>query len=162
MQFQVPQFIEIEDKVFGPFTFKQFIYMLGAAAALYIPFKFWGVYVMMFTGAPVAVFALALAFAKVNGRPFIFMAESYVSFLFSGKLYLWRHKDKAVHAQVVAQASGGRGIIVPTLSQSKLKDLAWALDVREIQKPAVGQKSRDNPESGDRSSERGEKLEVGR
>jgi len=36
MQFRVPQFLDIEDKVFGPFTFKQFGYMLGAIAFAYI------------------------------------------------------------------------------------------------------------------------------
>ncbi|TSC80302.1 MAG: hypothetical protein G01um101429_152 [Parcubacteria group bacterium Gr01-1014_29] len=28
-QFQVPQFIEVEDKIFGPLTTKQFFYLLG-------------------------------------------------------------------------------------------------------------------------------------
>ncbi|MFA6006554.1 MAG: PrgI family protein [Candidatus Paceibacterota bacterium] len=138
MQFQVPQFIEIEDKVFGPFTFKQFIYMLGAVAALYIPFKFWGIYIAAFTGGPIAVLALALAFAKINGRPFVYIAESYVKYFFSGKLYLWKHKDKAIQTKVIEEKSATRGMIVPTLSQNKLKDLAWSLDVREIQKPKVG------------------------
>src|SRR3990172_12458701 len=36
MQFQVPQFIEIEDKIFGPLTFKQFIYVAGGAGACYL------------------------------------------------------------------------------------------------------------------------------
>ena len=30
MQFQVPQFIETEDKIVGPFTLRQFIYVAGA------------------------------------------------------------------------------------------------------------------------------------
>ena len=47
MQFQVPQFIEIEDKIFGPLTFKQFIYLAGGVGAsivlwLYIPYKIIG------------------------------------------------------------------------------------------------------------------------
>jgi len=138
MQFQVPQFIEIEDKVFGPFTFKQFIYMLGAAAALYIPFKFWGIYVAAATGGPIAIFALALAFAKVNGRSFVFIAEASVKYFFASKLYLWKHKDKAIQTQLAAENSVPRGVAVPTLSQNKLKDIAWSLDVRELQKPQVG------------------------
>ncbi len=140
MQFQVPQFIEIEDKVFGPFTFKQFIYLLGAVACLYIPFKFWGVYVAVFTGGPFAAFALALAFAKINGRAFIFTAEAYAKYFTSHKLYLWKHKDKAVQTQMAEEKTVSRSMIVPTLSQNKLKDLAWALDVREISggKPQVG------------------------
>jgi len=36
MQFQVPQFIEVEDKIFGPLTFKQFVYMAGGAGLAYL------------------------------------------------------------------------------------------------------------------------------
>ena len=31
MRFEVPQFVDIEDKIFGPLTFKQFIYIAGGA-----------------------------------------------------------------------------------------------------------------------------------
>jgi len=152
MQFQIPQFIEIEDKVFGPFTFKQFIYLMGAVAVLYIPFKFWGLYVAIITGGPFAAFALALAFAKVNGRPFAFVAESGIKYLFSHKLYLWRHKDKVSGGGASRLANAGMNedtntidgikgkMRVPVLSQNKLKDIAWSLDIRTIQnqKPEVG------------------------
>lgn len=140
MQFQVPQFIEIEDKVFGPFTFKQFVYLLGAVASLYIPYRFWGLYVGVLVGGPIAAFALALAFAKINSRPFVFIAESAVKYFFSHKLYLWKHKDKKVETKVLSETAMPRGVAVPTLSQNKLKDIAWALDVREIKKPVVGKK----------------------
>lgn len=36
MQFQVPQFIEVEDKIFGPLTFKQFVYIAGGVALMYL------------------------------------------------------------------------------------------------------------------------------
>ncbi len=34
MRFEVPQFIDVEDKIFGPFTFKQFLYLAGGAGLL--------------------------------------------------------------------------------------------------------------------------------
>ena len=40
MQFQVPQFIEIEDKIIGPFTVKQFIYLVGGAGMDFIILKY--------------------------------------------------------------------------------------------------------------------------
>jgi hypothetical protein len=33
MEYQVPQFIEVEDKIFGPLTWKQFIYWVGVLAS---------------------------------------------------------------------------------------------------------------------------------
>ncbi|NCT02072.1 PrgI family protein, partial [Candidatus Parcubacteria bacterium] len=29
MRFEVPQFIEVEDKIFGPLTWRQFLYLSG-------------------------------------------------------------------------------------------------------------------------------------
>ena len=39
MQFQVPQFIEVEDKIFGPLTFKQFVYVAGGAGLAYLVWR---------------------------------------------------------------------------------------------------------------------------
>ena len=44
MQFQVPQFIEVEDKIFGPLTFKQFVYVLGGAGACYLLWRVLPIY----------------------------------------------------------------------------------------------------------------------
>ena len=40
MRFQVPQFIEVEDKIFGPLTFKQFVYVTGGVGLAVILFLF--------------------------------------------------------------------------------------------------------------------------
>ena len=44
MQYQLPQFIDIEDKIVGPLTFKQFIYIAGGAGICFIAYRllpFW-------------------------------------------------------------------------------------------------------------------------
>ena len=40
MDYQVPQFIEVEDKLVGPLTFKQFVYLAGGAGICVILFVF--------------------------------------------------------------------------------------------------------------------------
>ena len=47
MQFQVPQFIEVEDKIFGPLTFKQFVYVAGGAGAAYLFWRILPVYLSL-------------------------------------------------------------------------------------------------------------------
>ncbi len=42
MQFKVPQFLDIEDKIFGPFTFREFVYLAGAAGLCYVFYKWFG------------------------------------------------------------------------------------------------------------------------
>lgn len=91
MQFRIPQFLDIEDKVFGPFTVKQFGYLLGAVAFAYIFWKlisikiFAIIFIFIFSGT-----FLALAFVKINDRPFINILEAAYKFLLKNKTYVWK------------------------------------------------------------------------
>lgn len=132
MQFQVPQFIEVEDKIFGPLTFKQFVYIAGGAGACYIFARI----LPMFIAAPLILvtggFAAALAFFKLNGRPFISALEHAFFFFMHTKLYLWSNKRKVSGTKATVATSSGRpAVYVPKLSDSKLHDLAWSLDIKE-------------------------------
>ena len=40
MQFQVPQFLDVEDKIIGPFTIKQFLYLAGGVGLGYLCIRF--------------------------------------------------------------------------------------------------------------------------
>lgn len=138
LNFQVPQFIEIEDKIFGPLTFKQFVYVTGGAGLcfmiwVYMPFKFLAILLIL----PVLGLALALAFYKVNNRPFILSLEAAFRYALTHKLYIWKHslpgagdKNGGENGNLPTAAMP-RGLVVPKLSDSKLKDLAWSLDIRE-------------------------------
>lgn len=129
MQYQVPQFIEIEDKIFGPLTFKQFAYVVGGGAMCFLAFKFLPIYISILIIIPVGGFSLALAFYKVNNRPFILTVESAVKFFFSKKLYLW-HKATRSASQVADVVPVNKDLI-PKLSESKLKKLTWSLDIND-------------------------------
>jgi PrgI family protein len=44
MRFEVPQFIEIEDKIFGSLSWRQFLYLsggVGMAVVIFLPFPIW-------------------------------------------------------------------------------------------------------------------------
>ena len=93
MRFQIPQFIEVEDKIFGPFTFKQFVYLAGGAGAgimLYILLPF---FIFILTAGPIAALAAGLAFYPVNNRPFSVFLESAVRYIMSSRLYLWKKRE---------------------------------------------------------------------
>ena len=76
MRFQVPQFIDVEDKIFGPFTLKQFIYMAGGASVAVVAVVFLGPFFGLVISLPIVVLAAALAFYKINNRPFVNTLES--------------------------------------------------------------------------------------
>jgi hypothetical protein len=136
MRFQVPQFIEIEDKIFGPLTFKQFIYIAGSIGLAIIFFTFLPTFIAILISLPVVGFGAMLAFYKVNGKPFINTVESAVKYFLGSKLYLWKKVDRAPVAKT-PEARAAEQVYVPKLSQSKLKDLAWSLDVTANQNPVT-------------------------
>ncbi len=139
MRFQVPQFIEVEDKIFGPLTFKQFIYVGGGVGACALLFMLLPKFLAILLSIPVAVFAAALAFYKMNGKPFIFIVESYIKYLLGNKLYLWKKETKKIDSKqyAVNRDRPLEQVYVPKLSESKLKDLTWSLDINENRNPVT-------------------------
>lgn len=132
MQFQVPQFIEVEDKVFGPLTFKQFVYMGGGLGGAYLIWRVLPSYLAIPLGLGVAGFAFSLAFLQVNGRPLIIGVESAFYYFLRGKLYLWNNARKTEQATIMKTvAPQVSASYVPKLSESRLHDLSWSLDINE-------------------------------
>jgi hypothetical protein len=132
MQFQVPQFIEVEDKIFGPLTFKQFVYVAGGAGAAYLLFRVFPIYVAAPLIAGVGGLAAALAFIQWNGRPFILALENAVYFYLRTKLYLWNNTaKKPVLKAARLNSKASSEVYIPKLSDSRLHELAWSLDIKE-------------------------------
>lgn len=90
MQFQVPQLIDIEDKIIGPLTLKQFLYLGGGAMAVAFLWSVLTLGAFIIVAAPVIALALSLAFYKINGRPFVNFLNSFITYSVKPKLYLWK------------------------------------------------------------------------
>ncbi|MFA6269667.1 MAG: PrgI family protein [Candidatus Paceibacterota bacterium] len=132
MRFQIPQFIDVEDKIFGPFTLKQFIYLAGGASVAVVGVVFFGIFFGLLIASPIVVLALALAFYKVNNRPFVNIMESAFRYFLKDKLYIWHKKEPEEESgENASNTNKFSSLIVPNLSQSKLKDLNWELDVKK-------------------------------
>mgnify|MGYP001618974873 CR=1 FL=1 len=132
MQFQVPQFIDVEDKIIGPFTIKQFLYLAGGLGMAYLSYRFipW---IGIILGLCIAGFGGALAFYKFNNKPSIFLMESAFHYILSSRFYVWRRKEK--QAETVLNLNNFKpvrhetGLAMKTVS-SKLSDLAWSIEVQ--------------------------------
>ena len=137
MEYQVPQFIEVEDKIIGPLTLKQFIYIAGAGGLCVIFFFYLPLVVALALSAPVVAFAAALAFYKVNGKPFIAMLEAGFNYYTSAKLFLWKHSEpKAAQTSAASAAAAATDTAAraprgtPKLTRGRLAELAWSLDIK--------------------------------
>lgn len=134
MRYQVPQFIEVEDKIFGPLTLKQGIYLAGGAGISFVIYRLLPLpfFIKIVPVVIICVFAIALAFGKVHQRfPFIYIVEAALKYFFGAKLYIWKKVDKTPAHQSQEEAKQYASIMVPKISNSKLKDLSWSLDIKE-------------------------------
>lgn len=141
MQFRVPQFIEIEDKIFGPFTFRQFVYLAGGAGLAFLFYKALPIWISPLFIIPIVGFAVALAFYKINNKPFIMVVEAFLRYAVANKLYIWKKGVRKPEAkkEEAAAPDAGAGAFVPKLSDSRLKDLSWSLDVIDLNKTKGGE-----------------------
>lgn len=137
MQFKVPQFLEIEDKIFGPFTFRQFIYLAGGAGMCFVLYEMLG---FLWGALPIlalAGFALMLAFYRPNNKPFIGMLEAGFKFVFQNKLYIWKRRRLKAGSREEEGSEDKTEALYQSgakLTGSKLRDLAWSLDVLDLKK----------------------------
>ncbi|MFA6520117.1 MAG: PrgI family protein [Candidatus Paceibacterota bacterium] len=141
MQFKVPQFLEIEDKIFGPFTFREFIYLAGGAGLCFVLYKLLGLLLGIIPILIIGGFSLALTFYRPNNKPFINMIESGVKFLSQSKLYIWKKQTEEKKGSRAGQSVGSDKEKIRMMSSSglkldgsKLRDLAWSLDVLDSSK----------------------------
>lgn len=137
MEYQVPQFIEIESKVVGTLTLRQFIYIAGGAGLCIVFFTYLQIIIALLLSAPVIALAVTLSFYKVNGKPFIEMMEAAFNYYTHSKLFLWKHREASVserNAAAATAAAADKAALTsdttPKLTRGKLSELAWSLDVQ--------------------------------
>lgn len=131
MQFRVPQFIDIEDKILGPLTWKQAAYCLGAAGVTYISLRFTGSKLLgLVFAAPFAGVFLAMAFVKINNQSFIEIIEHAFNYYAKSNLYTWRKaSDTDIDIKQVVQKVSPSSLI-PKTNRKSLSDLALDLDTK--------------------------------
>lgn len=137
MRFEVPQFIEIEDKIFGPLTWRQFLYLGGGVGMSVVMFFTMSFFLFVLFGIPLALLSGALAFYPVNNRPFSFFLEAIINYISRQRLYLWRQKEEVVHKASFAPGSAyTRRVSTPSKpdSSKNITSLARRLELQALQK----------------------------
>jgi hypothetical protein len=129
-EYQVPQFIEVEDKIFGPLSLKQFVYVAGGIGLCVIILLTLPLYIGIILALPVALLSGGLAFYKINNKNRVDIIEAGVNFYTKNRLYLWKKEEKEAAAPVAAPAPERQKLV---LTQGKLRDLAWSLDIKDQQ-----------------------------
>lgn len=88
-QFVVPQFIDVEDRIFGPITTRQFIILLVGGILIFLAFRFGDFSLFVFTLAIVGGLSLLFAFVKVNGQQFHYFLLNIIQTTRKPSLRIW-------------------------------------------------------------------------
>lgn len=132
MRFEVPQFIEIEDKIFGPLTWKQFVYVAGGGGLAAVLFFFTPFIIFVLLGAPIIALSFLLSFYPINNRPFATFLESAVKYFQGSKLYLWRKSDTGISGKADLNTPGTPAYLPP--ANDNIASLSRRLEMKAIQK----------------------------
>lgn len=133
MRFEVPQFIEVEDKVIGPLTWKQFVFVAGGVGASVLFFVIGGFLLFAVLGIPMVGLAGFLAFHQINNRPFSVFLESAVTYFSGTKLYLWKKRRKqTIMGTPSEEAPIEPAVTVPT-SKEGISSLSRRLELNALE-----------------------------
>ncbi len=134
MQYQVPQFIELEDRIIGPLTLKQFLYLAFAGALLFVFWFLFAFYIWIIVALPIAAMAVVFAFLKINDRPFVYFFLAFIKYFTKPKLYIFSSAPEKIKLETIPPSKPSS--IPPSgtlegkkITLSKLKELALNLDV---------------------------------
>lgn len=91
-QFVVPQFIDVESKIIGPITARQFLILLVATLLGALFYRLFHFNTFLILAIILFIIAGVFAFAKVNGRPFHFFVLNLLQTTRRPWLRVWNHK----------------------------------------------------------------------
>lgn len=90
MRYQVPQFVDIEDKIIGPLTLKQFLIYIVAGMLLVPVYLATDMSLFITLAIPVLGVAALFAHFKLHGRSLFTVLGHAGAFALRGQLFLWR------------------------------------------------------------------------
>lgn len=131
-QFTVPQFIDVESKIIGPITTRQFLIFLGAATIAGISYKLFDFALFLTITIVILGIAGIFAFLKINGRPFHFFVLNLVQTWRKPNTRIWNHlldfvdsPDKEIIVENKKEAP-----VKEIFKTSRLADLALVVDTK--------------------------------
>ena len=88
-QATVPQFIDVENKIVGPITVRQFIIMTICGLIMFMEYKFSDMILFILLALPTFGAFGTLAFLKINGMPFHFFILNLIQTTKKPRLRIW-------------------------------------------------------------------------
>ncbi|PIS42234.1 MAG: hypothetical protein COT24_04630 [Candidatus Kerfeldbacteria bacterium CG08_land_8_20_14_0_20_40_16] len=131
MRFVVPQFIDVEDKIIGPLSVRQFVIFLVGFGIIFILFKILSFISFLLAGLIVFGLTGIVAFAKVNGQLFHFFLINIIYTIKKPRLKVWKKEIIQVRAGLHHKEKLKTAKVVPLkkmVTSSKLAQLSLVVD----------------------------------
>jgi hypothetical protein len=128
MLFSVPQNIDVEDKIAGPFTGKQLMWMFGMGAALLVMWTAMDKASFVIGAVFVVPIFVALAFWRPYNQPLARFIYFSISFMFRPKMYIWKRvaeKNKNLNKKESIPTMAKKQAV---LTDDTMKSFAHVLD----------------------------------
>ncbi len=132
MQFTVPQFIDVEDKIIGPITVRQFVIMLVTALLIAVGYRIFDFALFIVVGLALFAVGTTFAFVKINGAAFHFFLLNLIQTLKKPRLRVWC-KDDTLSIGLEFDSMAAPEAAIPSgrqYSQSRLNELSLIVDTQ--------------------------------
>ncbi len=121
MQFPVPQFLDVEDKIFGPFSLKQFGFVFFGGLIVVAIYRIFGIgFVFIILGLPIAIFTLFMTFGSFNGKKVYNVIPVFLNYISMPKRMIFH---KTAHLD---------GLDVKPMTMEQYKEITGANAAKEV------------------------------
>lgn len=94
MQYQVPQFIEVEDKILSFLTVRQFVYLFITGVIIGILYFLLNTALWTIVALVIGGIAAGFTFIQYNGRPMSSLIWSVFLYYWLPRTYVWKRKEE--------------------------------------------------------------------
>jgi hypothetical protein len=130
MLFSVPQFIDVEDKIAGPLTWRQLLWLIGMAVLNLVIYNMLGLVGFLVLGIPVVLLFCALAFYRPQGQPLISLLLHGILYFFRPKVAVWERPVARAKRSSVESAPAQAAPAEKRVTPEELRRLAQLMDNR--------------------------------
>ena len=112
-QFTVPQFIDVEDKILGPVTIRQFLILLGGGIIDFLGWRYGDMALFAIVLSVSGGLSLLFAFIKINGQPFHYFVLNIIQTSKKPTLRIWRKNYNSKELDILRKSNVSMEVIKP-------------------------------------------------
>jgi len=128
----VPQFIDVEDKIIGPITVRQFVLIVVGGVILFLAFRFADLVLFILIAVVIIVFVFLFGFLKINGMAFHLFLLNLIAGFKKPNLRIWKREydENRGFVTKVEKKSDQKIKEKEKISNSRLAELSLIVDTK--------------------------------